>query len=110
MAIRPVLLEWLAGQKPATPSNNYHNSDYTMFIVCFCLGGHATDPKVQKTQQSPSAGRSVAPQPTQIYKSKQESTGMVSLCLCPQFGQVRTERNLIILPVSRKPDRSIQIA
>jgi hypothetical protein len=33
---------------------------------CAWIGGHGTEPKEQKTQQSPGLGRSSAPQPVQV--------------------------------------------
>gem|GEM_PF-1965898 len=62
-----------------------------------CCGGHFTLPYEQKTQQSPSLGRSTVPQLLQRYKNWQLSVGMVSDLAKPQTGQVITDSSWIML-------------
>jgi hypothetical protein len=43
------------------------------------IGGHATVPYEQNTQQSPVRGRSKMPQPAQSWNTTQAFSGMVSI-------------------------------
>jgi len=52
------------------------------------IGGHGTEPYEQNTQQSPGFGRSVAPQPAQVWKNRHASVGMSSDFSTAQCGQV----------------------
>jgi hypothetical protein len=59
------------------------------------MGGHATLPKEQNTQQSPGFGLSRTPQPLQSYDHWQASVGMDSVAACPQCGQVMVDSSCI---------------
>lgn len=54
----------------------------------YCIEGHLCVPCVQKTQQSPLFGRISSSHFSQLYLIMQTSVGMVSIFLCPHFGQV----------------------
>lgn len=55
-------------------------------------GGHLTEPKEQKTQQSPGFGRSTVWQAVHSWKYTQASVGMSCSLRAPQCGHVSVER------------------
>lgn len=57
-------------------------------------GGHLTEPKEQKTQQSPGFGRSNFRQPLHSWKYRHASVGMISVSANPQSGQVRVDTRM----------------
>jgi hypothetical protein len=56
-----------------------------------CFEGHATVPYEQKTQQSPSRGRSSTPHPEHGWKNRHASVGMIMPSWCPQYGHITTD-------------------
>ena len=56
-----------------------------------CIGGQATLPYEQNTQQCPGSGRSTAPHARHGCKTTQASVGMVSTLVAPHRGQVKVD-------------------
>jgi len=68
--------------------------------ISFCLDGQCLSEYEQNTQQSPSLGRSIAPQLEHLYKTTQVSGGICSLLEKLQCGQVITASSSIIVAFS----------
>lgn len=61
---------------------------YDLTVLAACIGGHFTEPKEQKTQQSPGFGFISVAQLRHSWKCRHASVGMSSSCRKPQAGQV----------------------
>jgi hypothetical protein len=59
------------------------------------FGGQATSPYEQKTQQSPSKGFMVSPQPAQGWKKMHWSLGISTFSETPHFGQVKFDSTIV---------------
>lgn len=61
-----------------------------------CTGGHGTDPKEQKTQQSPSLGRSSWPHPGHSKKNMHASVGISASVSAAHSGHRIVEISFIL--------------
>lgn len=69
--------------------------DEPPLLAASWMGGHLTEPWLQKTQQSPGSGRRTVLHPSHSWKNWHESVGISSSALWPHEGHVRTDRGWI---------------
>ena len=75
------------GQPRGSPREQQSRASWT--------GGHLTDPYEQKTQQSPGFGVRSDWHPAHLWKYRQESVGIVSTDVNPQWGHLSSDASTV---------------